>query len=92
MLASSSDIPDRPFNGVRNSWLMLARNRLLAWFARRASSIAWVSAFSSEAKYSGTATRPSSRPQDRYGFCSQYGVVRIMTANDSAASAVALNR
>ena len=64
----------------------------MAWFARRASSMAWVKAFSSEAKYRGTAMRPSSSPHDRYGFCSQYGVVRIITANETAASAVALNR
>ena len=31
--ASNSDIPITPFMGVRISWLMLARNWLLAWFA-----------------------------------------------------------
>jgi len=42
VVASTSVMPDRPLSGVRNSWLMLARNRLLASLARRASSIAWV--------------------------------------------------
>ncbi len=47
---SSSDMPTMPFSGVRNSWLMLARKRLFASLARRASSVARVNARSSEAQ------------------------------------------
>ena len=38
-------MPMMPFIGVRISWLMLARNSLLAWFA---SSATWVAATSSD--------------------------------------------
>ena len=38
--------PRMPFSGVRRSWLMLARNALLAWFAISAFSLAWRSASS----------------------------------------------
>ena len=71
VVASTSVMPLRPFNGVRNSWLMLARNRLLASLARRASAIASVSCRSNVEKYSGTAARPSQRPMARRKFCCQ---------------------
>ena len=48
VVESSSDMPTMPLSGVRNSWLMLARKRLLAALARLASSVARVSALSSD--------------------------------------------
>lgn len=92
VVASSSDMPDRPLSGVRNSWLMLARKRLLASLALRASSIAAVSARSSEPKYSGTAATPTSNPHDSIGLSFQYGVKRITTKNDASAITVAAYR
>ena len=71
VVASSSDMPARPFSGVRNSWLMLARNRLLASLARRASSVARVNARNRPDRYSGTATRPISRPMPRLRLACQ---------------------
>ena len=65
VVASNSDMPPRPLSGVRNSWLMLARNRLLASLARRASSVARVNCLSRLDRYSGTAARPTSRPTPR---------------------------
>ena len=62
VVANSSDMPDRPLSGVRNSWLMLARKRLLASLARRAASVARVNCRSRLDRYSGTAARPTSRP------------------------------
>ena len=91
VVASSSDMPARPLSGVRNSWLMLARNRVLAWFARRASSVAWVSARSDPDRYSGTATRPISKPIPRTRFCAQYGL-NASTPKLHAASATATRR
>ena len=41
----SSAIPSTPFIGVRISWLILARNNVLAWFASWASSRATASSF-----------------------------------------------
>ncbi len=74
VVASSSDIPARPLSGVRNSWLMLARNRLLASLARRASSVARVRSRSRPDRYIGTAIRPTHRPRPRLRFCCQYGL------------------
>ena len=37
--SSSSENPMTAFSGVRSSWLMLARNELLAWLA--ASAAPW---------------------------------------------------
>ncbi|MCY1438809.1 hypothetical protein D9M71_550220 [compost metagenome] len=34
-------MPSTPFSGVRISWLIVARKRLLAWFSMRACSAAW---------------------------------------------------
>ena len=72
--ASSSDMPASPLSGVRNSWLMLARNRLLAALARRASSVASVSARSRPDKYNGIATSPTNNPTPRLRCSTQYGV------------------
>ncbi|KRD39826.1 hypothetical protein ASE35_05760 [Lysobacter sp. Root916] len=44
----SSAMPMMPFKGVRSSWLILARKRLLASLARRASSVAFCRLRSSE--------------------------------------------
>ena len=41
--SSSSENPMTAFSGVRSSWLMLARNELLAWLAASASSLALIS-------------------------------------------------
>ena len=71
VVASSSATPARPLSGVRNSWLMLARKRLLASFARSASWVARVSARSSPDRYSGTATSPTSSPMPRLRLACQ---------------------
>ena len=39
-MARISENPMMAFSGVRNSWLMLARNSLLAWLAASACSFA----------------------------------------------------
>ncbi|MCY1462603.1 hypothetical protein D9M71_803940 [compost metagenome] len=89
VVASTSVMPDRPLSGVRISWLMLARNRLLASLARRASSIAWVSWRSRVEKYSGTAASPSHRPNARRAFCCQYGVITAVLPKLTSAIATA---
>ena len=71
VVASTSVMPDRPLSGVRNSWLILARKRLLASLARRASALARVSLRSRLEKYSGTAARPPIRPMPSFRLDSQ---------------------
>jgi hypothetical protein len=71
---------------------MFARKLLFAALARRASSVARVSARSSEVRYAGMAIRPTSRPQASAWFASQYGVVVITLRNDTVASATATSR
>ena len=92
VVASSSDMPAKPFSGVRNSWLMLARNRVLASLARRASSVARVKARNSPDRYSGTAIKPTSRPMPRIRFCAQYGLNATTQPKLTAASATATRR
>ena len=92
VVISRSDMPTMPFSGVRNSWLMLARNRLLASFAVRAASVARTSAFSSDSRYSGIATSPASRAQPSHGFAPQYGVVRIAVRKVATAKPIARYR
>ena len=65
VLCNSSDMPMMPFRGERNSWLMLARKRDLAAFARLASSMALRSFLSRDDRYSGIAISPTHSPQAR---------------------------
>ncbi|MNV05486.1 hypothetical protein D3C71_958250 [compost metagenome] len=92
VVASTSVMPDRPLSGVRNSWLMLARKRLLASLARRASSIAWVNWRSRLAKYSGTAASPSHRPKPSRALACQYPVASTVTPKLTSAMPTAAYR
>ena len=78
MVASSSDMPARPLSGVRNSWLMLARNGSWPrWRGAHPRSRASARAAANR-RYSGTATRPISRPHDQdRGLARQYGEIQM---------------
>ncbi len=62
-------MPRTPFRGVRISWLMVAKNSLLAWLAASARSSASASA-ASEARMSVTSVPMLSRPPSSVGTLS----------------------
>jgi len=78
---SISDRPITAFSGVRSSWLMVARKRLLAWLAASAARLASVSRRISPAPYAGRPSSPNASPTVSGMLSSQNGCRHAATTN-----------